>query len=85
MKNGLSFEESKKPVDRDTANDKELEAAWVLKEFCDGINRCPECKFRDEGEYYECGLLALPPEAWQLDDVAERIKEESINGSERKN
>ena len=70
MKNGLSFEESKKPIDRVKANNKELQAAWVLKEFCAERN-CPGCKFEEivkvEGRYYNyCALNGRPPEGWRL-------------------
>lgn len=79
MKNGLSFEESKKPVDRDTANDKELQAALVLKEFCAERN-CPGCKFEEivkvgRSYYNQCLLSGRPPEYWRLD-----IKRGGSNG-----
>ena len=60
----------------DIIDDKELEAAWVLREFCAAQeNGCHDCKFANEKSQWCCHFM-IPPEAWRLDEVAEHIKSE---------
>lgn len=62
----------------DIIDDKELESALVLKNFCTK-KECLCCKFYEKvketsGYYYRCGL-ERPPEYWRLD-----IKRGGSNG-----
>ena len=78
VENGLSFGESKKPVDR---ADKALEAAKVLRDYC-SVHACPGCRFWFENSG-SCKLCA-PPVTWLrelnlgeiLPEFLEKIKKE---------